>query len=202
VHPDGCRDLILVSRPGVPKAVHITGWDRHPSIVNVQAGTEFIGFRLRPGTTIAPQTFTSDDADPSVLQDRIESETPRNQDIHEVITALTQPGATLVKVARQSGTTPRTLQRQMRALSLPTPDFWRLLGRARRAIRDLPCHAPLAEIAHTYGYSDQAHMTREFVRWFGHTPSHLRKNSEVITEIGQPGLGNWLGDRLESPDLF
>ncbi|MBI1651000.1 hypothetical protein C6Y62_12440 [Hyphomicrobium sulfonivorans] len=42
-----------------------------------------------------------------------------------------------------------------------------------------------------YGYSDQAHMTREFVRWFGRSPEKLRQNPSAMSDLLQPGLGNW-----------
>jgi AraC-like DNA-binding protein len=34
-------------------------------------------------------------------------------------------------------------------------------------------------------------MTREFVRWFGRTPVQLRRNPAAMTDLAQPGLGNW-----------
>ncbi|MCV0349614.1 MAG: helix-turn-helix domain-containing protein [Nitratireductor sp.] len=99
-----------------------------------------------------------------------------------------RPGTTLDLAEFESE---RTLQRRFKHLSLPTPAFWRQLGRARRAVQALPCRVPLAEIAAHYGYSDQAHMTREFVRWFGWTPVQLRRNPAAIADLAQPGLGNW-----------
>lgn len=185
----------MASGHGVSDAKRITGWDNQPRSVLLEAGTSLTGYRLSPGTTISPQAFSATEAlTPFALRDLIESEATKDHEVRDIIEALTRPGATIAKVARQSGATARTLQRQFRNQSLPTPDFWRLLGRARRAIQALPCRVPLAEIAHAYGYSDQAHMTREFVRWFGLPPAELRKSPDTVREICQPGLGNWLGD--------
>jgi hypothetical protein len=39
-----------------------------------------------------------------------------------------------------------------------------------------------------WGFSDQAHMTREFVRWFGITPAKFRTNQPLKAAIKQPGL--------------
>lgn len=200
VQPDGCRDLIMISRYGERDTMRVTGWDSQPHVVRLQAGAVLIGYRLCPGVTIAPQALTNEESN---LEDLIESEAIKNQEIHETIKTLTQPGMTVAYVARQNGVTTRTLQRQFRDLLLPVPDFWRLLGRARRAAQALPVRVPLAEIAHVYGYSDQAHMTREFVRWFGCSPAQLRQNKTLIDYIGQPGLGNWLDEsRSEFENLL
>jgi len=199
IQPDGCRDLIVVSQQGARDEIRVTGWDCQPHVIHLQAGTELIGYRLRPGTTVASETFMNDDVSPAILVDMIEDVTIGSPEIYETIKALTQPGATVAQVARQNGTTTRTLQRRFRDVALPPPDFWRLLGRARRAIHALPCRVPLAEVALAYGYSDQAHMTREFVRWFGFSPSQFRKSKVLTNDICQPGLGNWLDESHLKP---
>ena len=203
VQPDGCRDLILVSRQGEPDAIRMTEWDSQPQVVHLQAGTKLFGYRLSPGTTIASTVLTNEKLSSATLEEMIESKATGNTEIFELIDALARSNSTVEQVARQSGRTARTLQRHFRGLSLPSPDYWRLLGRARRSVRALPCRVPLAEIAHEYGYSDQAHMTREFVRWFGSSPSRLRQDRDSISGFDQPGLGNWLNEsRSELGDQF
>ncbi|MEP6064249.1 MAG: AraC family transcriptional regulator [Paracoccaceae bacterium] len=194
VQPDGCRDLILVSRQDEPDTIRMTDWDSQPYAVHLQAGTKMVGYRLSPGTTIASTVLTNERLRPDTLEDMIQSEATGNSEIFELIDALARSNSTVEQMARLSGRTTRTLQRQFRDLSLPNPDFWRLLGRARRAVKALPCRVPLAEIAHEYGYCDQAHMTREFVRWFGSSPSRLRQDKDSISGFNQPGLGNWLNE--------
>lgn len=203
IQPDGCRDVILVSKPNEPDEVRITNWDSQPQAVRLLEGTKMVGYRLSPGTTIASTVLMNGDLNTFALEDMIESERAQSLEIFELIETLAQSNLTVQQVARQSGRTVRTLQRQFRDLSLPSPDYWRLLGRARRAAKALPCHVPLAEIAHEYGYNDQAHMTREFVRWFGKTPSRLRQDKVSIVDISQPGLGNWLNEsRSEVSNLL
>jgi|TARA_R110002110_G_scaffold151701_1_gene343989 AraC-like DNA-binding protein len=203
IQPDGCRDVILVSRPNEPDEIRITNWDSQPQAVRLLKGTKMVGYRLSPGTTIATTVLMNNDPNTFVLEGMIESEGTQSLEIFELIETLAQSNLTVQQVARQSGRTVRTLQRQFRDLSLPSPDYWRLLGRARRAAKALPCRVPLVEIAHEYGYSDQAHMTREFVRWFGNTPSRLRQDKVSIVEISQPGLGNWLKEsRSEVSNLL
>jgi len=203
IQPDGCRDLILISRPGKPDAIRTTDWDNQPQVVHLKAGTMMVGYRLSPGTTITPTIQANEELNSDTLEDMIESEAKRSSEIFELIETLARSNATVEQVARQSGRTARTLQRQFRDLALPSPDFWRLLGRARRSAKALPCRVSLAEIAYEYGYSDQAHMTREYVRWFGSSPSRLRQNKGSIVDINQPGLGNWPSEgSSELGDLF
>lgn len=193
IQPDGCRDLILFSRGGEPDTIRITEWDSQPQLVQLQAGTKMVGYRLSPGTTIASTVLTNEELNTATLEDMIESEATGNTEISELIDALARSNSTVEQVARKGGRTARTLQRQFRDLSLPSPDYWRMLGRVRRSVHALTYHSvPLAEIAYEYGYSDQAHMTREFVRWFGSTPSRLRQDKVSIIGITEPGLGNWL----------
>jgi AraC-like DNA-binding protein len=49
---------------------------------------------------------------------------------------------------------------------------------------------PIADVAFTVGYADQAHMTREMRRWFGVTPAAMRR--------GAPSYG----DLVAAPDAF
>jgi AraC-like DNA-binding protein len=204
VRPDGCRDIILAAGEETAPAIWITELDNQPRSVALSAGASLTGFRLSPGISIDPQLLAASEATkPAELCALIQSETDKNPEVRELITALTTPNATVADIARRAGTTPRTLQRHFRNMELPTPDFWRLLGRARRAIHALPRPIPLSEIAYAFGYSDQAHMTREFVRWFGSSPAELRKSPATIDEICQPGLGNWLDDaQSELGDLL
>lgn len=129
IQPDGCRDVILVSRPDEPDEIRITDWDSQPQVVRLLAGTKMVGYRLSPGTTIASTVLMNEDLNTFALEGMIESEGVRSSEIFELIETLAQSNVTVEQVAKQSGRTARTLQRQFRDLSLPSPDYWRLLGR-------------------------------------------------------------------------
>ena len=196
VLPDGCVDLVVLScgRTG-REVLRVTDWDFAPRLVRLDAGTRVTGYRLRPGATLLDLAeLEYADRDLSNLETEIEALTRLDQEVSEIIDALCVTGNSVHRLARQQGVSERTLQRRFRDLSLPTPAFWRQLGRARRAVQALPCRVSLAEIAAQYGYSDQAHMTREFVRWFGWTPAQLRRNPAAIIDMAQPALGNWSGE--------
>lgn len=196
VLPDGCRDVLVISGPGQADEVRLTDWDLRPRSVRLAAGQTITGYRLRPGVTIDPRCATSLEADPDQLERAIASEARVDEEAGTVIEALVAPGATVRSVARHVGVAGRTLQRRFHDLGLPGPDTWRLLGRARRAACALAGPLPLVEVAGAFGYSDQAHMTREFVRWFGTTPARLRRDRDLLLQIRQPGLGNWTGEQI------
>ncbi len=195
VLPDGCVDLIVLTcgRTG-REVLYITDWDLAPRLVRLDSGISLTGYRLRPGITLDLAEFEITGRDLSTFETEIEDFTRHDQEVSEIIDALCLAGNSVHRLALQQGVSERTLQRRFKDLSLPPPAFWRQLGRARRAVQALPCRLPLAEIAAHYGYSDQAHMTREFVRWFGRTPAQLRRTPAAITDLAQPGLGNWSGE--------
>lgn len=187
VQPDGCRDVICVTRAGGAREVFLTDWDVAPRRVDLRAGTKVEGVRLRPGVTLEHLPETDGGFDRAAIVGAVH----HTAELSEIIDALTEPQATVAGVARQGAMSLRSLQRQFRAHGLPPPDFWRLLGRARRAVLGLSAPVPLAEIACDHGYADQAHMTRAFTRWFGVTPAALRRDPARMAGITGRGLGTW-----------
>lgn len=88
-----------------------------------------------------------------------------------------QEGVNLKSVAREIGTSARTLQRRLKCSGV---DFEDLRDETRRseALRLIRLGRYSAtEIAYMVGYSDPAHFTRAFKRWTGHTPSYFRSAS-------------------------
>ena len=191
VHPDGCRDLLLISRPDRDIEARVTDWDIRSAWVELDAGTTITGFRFRPGIVVSLADLRDIDIEEHGLGSIIDEMYVGISEIVAAVDFLAAANATVERAAKQLGVTSRTLQRRFQALSLPNPDFWRLLSRVRRAVAALPCRVPIADIAYEYGYSDQAHLTRDLRRWFGASPVGLRRNTNLIHEICQPGLGNW-----------
>jgi len=197
VLPDGCQDVLVIAKCDCePDMVRMTSWDSAPRQVKLSAGTVLTGFRLRPGTFVDLRDLEAEAQNLTDPEAGIGSILRCDHEITEIIDDLSRSGAGVGRLARQQGVSERTLQRHFKTLSLPPPGFWRQLGRARRAVQALPCRVPLSEIALEYGYSDQAHMTREFVRWFGKTPVQLRRSQAVLKDLAQPGLGNWSGQPI------
>ncbi|SEE27440.1 AraC family transcriptional regulator [Jiangella alba] len=195
VAPDGCRDVVVVESAG-GGFVTLTQWDAGLRVVELAKGTRVTGYRLRPGAQVAPGVLARIEAEPLRAGEIIDGDVVVDRELDEAIGALGSRG--VAGAATHLGVSRRGLQRRFAAAGLPPPGFWRLLSRARRAALALPMRLPLSEVAVACGFSDQAHLTRETVRWFGRTPAELRRSPSVLGVIAQPGLGNWIGEQIST----
>jgi len=75
------------------------------------------------------------------------------------------------------GTTSRTLQRRLEAHGLSYRVLLTRLRMQRAKSLIVETDAPLKKIGADLGYSDPAHFTRAFAKYFGYAPSHLRRIS-------------------------
>jgi AraC-like DNA-binding protein len=198
IFPDGCRDVIIVQAPGQPDEVFLTDLDLQPRQAELRPETEMTGYRLRPGAAVDRKTLDAIAVCSDMAEEFLGNELAEANELDEIILALTRPLATVEAVSRLAGVAVRTMQRRFREASLPPPDYWRLLGRARMAACLLSSDLPLAEIADNCGFSDQAHMTRDMKRWFGGTPAQLRQDPHVLMLLSQPALGNWTGEQIST----
>ncbi len=198
VFPDGCRDILVVCETDGSFEVILTEFDFRPRPAALRLGTEISGYRLRPGADVSGSVVEAIKSNPDLAETIIGDACGGWNDLDEAIAALTLPGATVAAVARSLGVSIRTMQRHFLSRNLPPPDFWRLLARARQAARLLHIAAPLAEVADECGFSDQAHMTRDFRRWFGQTPAQLLGNVSLLNILSQPALGNWTGEQIST----
>ncbi|MGP1395971.1 MAG: helix-turn-helix domain-containing protein [Inquilinaceae bacterium] len=151
------------------------------------------GFRLQPGTVIDETRLLSaigkSDAEPARLATLVETHCHLDPAMEDAIAGLSRGARSVGQAARLLGVGGRALQRLFRASGQMPPEYWLLLARARRAAHLLRSPGSLADIALEAGYSDQAHMTRDFKRWFAVTPGRLRGNPAVGDQLRQSGLG-------------
>ena len=96
---------------------------------------------------------------------------------------------TVEKVARSIGVHRNTLSRTFKAYQGIRLSEYRRWLRARRA-RDglLGSNLPLADVAMSFGYTDQSHMTRELACLFGVTPGSLRQLNALARAVPQHPL--------------
>lgn len=90
----------------------------------------------------------------------------------QIVIHLDHDGFDVGRLARALHTSPSQLRRRLRALIDRSPaELIRLvrLLRARQLMAD--DRLSLSSIAHACGFSDQAHFTRTYRRYFGSTPS-------------------------------
>lgn len=198
VLPDGCRDIIVRRCGDGGAEVFETDLDLAPREVPVSGGARMTGFRLRPGVSLSRDGQAALSRDDGFRVEDLPAMVVHDPELAELIEALSCSEAGLRGVARQAGVSERRLQRRLHRAGQPSPAFWLLLGRARRAAIALHTDAPLAAIAADHGYADQAHMTREFRRWFGATPDRIRRRRALLDQLAQPGLATWTGEQIST----
>jgi len=195
VLPDGCMDLIAMSG-----RIMVAGPDTAAS-VNQRGREPFVGLRFRPGALPrllgVPAAELRDGRVPltdlglKCARDRtlielataLASDEPANEtapwslDALAHITQRLDDGAAVAQVARDSGWSSRTLQRQCRAVYGYGPATLRRILRFRRAVRLLDEGVGTADAAATAGFSDQPHLHREVRDLTGMSLTMLRQDS-------------------------
>lgn len=195
VFPDGCRDVLIVKPQDQQATVRLTPLDDRARKSQSSVGTHLLGFRLQPGFVLDELDVKHLEPTEGSIESYLQSHSSFDKEPIEIIASLSYVNKT-ASVAKQTGVSVRTLQRQLRRWGLPVPDFWRRLGRVRHAACALMGDENLSAIACDFDYSDQAHMSREFKAWFGLTPTQLRHSKHQLFEITQSGLGNWTGEQI------
>lgn len=185
VLPDGCRDLIRIGHKNKAIEWKVTPLQSEPELIAISGGTELTGFRLRPGAHLSADFLAALDDSPNVDEEEIEQSVVAETRAAEAIQSLTQ-SPNISDAAKACGVSVRSLRRVLVKETGKSPIFWLRLARARHAA--LECDMPLADTAAHYGYADQAHMAREFRRWFGLTPRALRADAAIQNQLAQPAL--------------
>jgi transcriptional regulator GlxA family with amidase domain len=106
--------------------------------------------------------------------------------LDEALTALARHDE-VAAAARSVGVSVRTMERHVGRSSQRRPAYWKQLARVRRAAHALSGSQSLASIAAACGFADQAHMTREFRRWFNLVPKALRREPNLLRILQASG---------------
>jgi AraC-like DNA-binding protein len=189
--PDGCRDLILqVNEGDRPRWFLSSLYDQSKSL-SIQARSAMTGFRLKPGTRVNNESLLNSISNAYFEDDKIlsciDDFTYRNSCVDEALEYLASDVKTVACAAAEIGVSQRTLQRLLILETNRTPSYWLMLARVRKAARSLSEPIPLIEIADSFGYSDQAHMSRQFRHWFNISPSALRKSPDILNQLNHLG---------------
>ena len=188
--PDGCQDLIIDSSEGEKPRFFVSPLFDTTQTVTLRSGTMMAGFRIRPGTRVDEEkllaTISSACFDPyshDEIGEYIDTFSTRDNGIEEVLYSLASGVKTVTRAAKEIGVTTRTLQRLVLRETGRSPVYWMMLARVRKAARALNSTLHLVDIAELYGYADQAHMTREFKRWFNASPAVLRSRPAISNQL-------------------
>jgi AraC-like DNA-binding protein len=152
------------------------------NVLRFGASVNSIGFDTRmldePNPRHDPNLHALMDAECSRLL-ALKREKPLTERIRDHIAKrLDREDVSLASIARQIGSSERTLQRDLAAMGT---SFAALLEDVRKenALRYLTnTSLTLAEIAYKLGFSAPSAFTRSAIRWFGKTPSQVRKTQK------------------------
>lgn len=191
--PDGCRDLIMKVSGEAEPQWFVSPLLDHSKAVQIENNSNFLGFRIKPGTYIEEEkllnTIKREYVDLDNVYNVIEDFTCVDFAVEEALSCLASDIDSIKKASLLLGVSTRTLQRFIYKKTERTPSYWFQLARIRRAARALPQSVPLVDMADMYGFSDQAHMSREFKRWFHISPSEIQDYPEIVTQLNDIGYG-------------
>lgn len=189
VVPDGCRDLIIQVQPNGCRQHIVSNLDTRAYQVDTTVNMQFIGYRFQPAAIVDTKkllhaTMCINYLDPASVLAVVADCVQMNWRLDEVLKSLSEK-QTVALASRSIGVSERTVERLVKTSTGYPPAFWKALARLRKAAKAIVCTAntpfdekvSLVEIAIQNGYADQAHMNREFKRWFGVTPHSFRSQA-------------------------
>lgn len=212
VLPDGCRDVIYHvdthsnfdsnanSSPGFnansnstkTPAWHISPYFHRAQSVQLQAGRFTRGFRLAPGTLIDEnqllQQLQCSQTSEHELQNLLADFASHSKNVQEALACIAQQPNSVTAAAQELGVHARTLQRLLAKETHLPPSYWLRLSRIRHAGRRIAQGQPFADIAALSGFSDQAHLSRECLQWFGVTPTQFGRRPDLFTQLDDPAF--------------
>ena len=189
--PDGCQDLIIRMMDGQCPDWFVSSLYDHAQLESIQAGSLMTGFRFKAGVRVQNELllhslkgncFENDE-----IFNRIDDFTYLKCSVGEALDCLASEVRSVAHASTEIGVSQRTLQRLLMKETNRSPVYWFMLARARRAARSLVEPIPLAEIADSCGYADQAHMSREFKHWFKVSPATIRNSPEILNQLNHLG---------------
>lgn len=193
VLPDGCQDFILSSSEYNEPDWFVSDLSHCAYVVPAQPDSQLYGLRLKPGTQLDTQSLArwlqNNDTERLFKTDQIDEFCSRPASLVEALDCLSSQVPDVQSAARDLGVSPRSLQRLTQSTTGLPPRFWWSLARVRKTARSLPNCLSLADAAASGGFADQAHMTREFRKWFGLTPKQLHGDQALLALLHETGYG-------------
>jgi len=193
VVPDGCRDLIIKTVEGAPPHWFVSPLFDHAKSILVEEHSVLMGFRFKAGVEIAEAELIDfikqKPPYPDDVKHYLDDFTRLDCAVEEALDCLASDVLSIKEASLRLGVSSRTLQRLVLAKTGRTPSYWFQLARARKAARCISGSVGFSEAAEQYGFSDQAHMNREFRRWFRATPSEILKSPTIIEQLHDTGYG-------------
>jgi len=218
IMPDGCLDLLWDgNRLFVAGPDTAARWHQSP------AGTTYVALRFSggigptllgvPADELRDRTVNLDELWPGhkvrVLTEQVEADPAAvleawvvksaarcDQDpLGPRVLAMAKAGTPIAVMAERLRISPRQLRRRCLPAFGYGPRHLSRIVRFQRALEEVRCGVPLAQVAAAGGYADQAHLSREVRALAGTTPRRLlgnsyRDGSGAHRSTGRPS-GSW-----------
>jgi AraC-like DNA-binding protein len=218
IMPDGCLDLLWDgNRLFVAGPDTAARWHQSP------AGTTYVALRFSggigptllgvPADELRDRTVNLDELWPGhkvrVLTEQVEADPAAvleawvvksaarcDQDpLGPRVLAMAKAGTPIAVMAERLRISPRQLHRRCLPAFGYGPRHLSRIVRFQRALEEVRCGVPLAQVAAAGGYADQAHLSREVRALAGTTPRRLlgtsyRDGSGAHRSTGRPS-GSW-----------
>lgn len=113
---------------------------------------------------------------------------PRNLKIDDAIRHIESMRGTsrVSQLSNMYGKSRRQFERNFRdVVGVPAKLFAEIIRFQRAAMLLAHSALPLAQIAAELGYTDQSHLTHEFMRFYGHPPSRARQHVAFLQDAGR-----------------
>lgn len=189
--PDGCRDIIVREIPGSRAETVSYQLDNTARSFVIPAGLRVRGVRYQPGAivnSVALERWSQQHPTRYAIDEGLAGEfASLHVSTQAILEALAETGTSIKQAAKRLGTSPRTLQRHVASVTAASPVFWMQLARLRKAARALVNGMPVADVAFTFGYADQPHLSRAFKKWLGTTPGNFVRRSDLVVQIMSSG---------------
>ena len=123
-----------------------------------------------------------------ILLGHLKRQPPHHSRIDNAIRHIeaTQGSLRISQLADMYGKSRRQFERQfLDAVGLPAKLFAEIVRFQRASVLLARSTLPLAQIAAELGYADQSHLTHEFARFYGLTPSRARAHVVFLQDVGR-----------------
>ncbi|QUS56221.1 helix-turn-helix domain-containing protein [Pseudovibrio brasiliensis] len=192
--PDGCRDLIVTEVEGDRPAWQVSELFDEPHQTDRITVNRMIGFRLKPGTQVNEPALLAElkglgSWDEATIYQLLADHTRLNTRVSDALGCIAEEQLSIAASAGALGVTLKTLQRTLARHTSRSPVYWRQLARIRKAARRIEAVESWADFALDNGFSDQAHMSREFQRWFGVSPMQFAANTSFKQQAQSVAFG-------------
>ena len=195
IAPAGGCWAMLIERQNRKGRVSLVGSMQKAQRMYYEGDVEFLVIKFKPGTfmphlpagNLLDTVFPLSDADgESFFLNGSALQFPNYENVETFVDKLTRDGWLIqepvidaVLQGQPQAISPRSIQRRFLHATGLTHNSIRQIARARQAMKMLQSGAPILDVVHEAGYTDQPHMTKSLKHFIGQTPAQIVRASQT-----------------------